>query len=405
MEKQTLSSGIKFIYEYRPGNITSFCIGFEAGALMEQNCSFGIAHAVEHMLFKGTKHKSEFEINKLCDELFGFNNAMTNYPYAIYYGTTLSTDFEAGFHLYADILLNPSFPEEGFKEEINIICEELKEWKDDLVQYCEDELLYNSFEKRRIRELIIGNDQSVRAIQLRDIKEFYNKFYCPENCVITVASSLGKNEILNIVRNAFDKWERTYSERYMEEYESNKGGTYIKNREGINGAKIQYIYPIHELSERELNILSVFNLSFGEGTSSLLFDLVRTRAGLTYDISSSIKKEKGIMLFTINLSTSVENIDAAIKLINAAINSVKTEKGFLSPEKINKNLKTLKLKRELLLEKSIILCKELTTYELMFDSAERFYEDIEEMSGVTEEEVINLARKVLVNPSIQIIKS
>ncbi len=133
MEKIIFKNGIKLLYKKAENNLTSFTIGFNAGANREENSELGIAHVVEHMLFKGTSSRTEYEINKLCDETFGFCNAMTNYPYVVYYGTTLDEDFEKGFEIYSDILLNPSFPLNGFKEEIEVICEELKEWKDDSV--------------------------------------------------------------------------------------------------------------------------------------------------------------------------------------------------------------------------------------------------------------------------------
>ena len=129
-----LENGLTLIYQKREGELTSFCIGFNAGALIETKENYGVAHALEHMLFKATKTKSEFEINRLCDETFGFHNAMTNFPYAIYYGTTLSKDFNKGLNIYSDIIINPTFPRDGFKEEIRIILEELKEWKDDPYQ-------------------------------------------------------------------------------------------------------------------------------------------------------------------------------------------------------------------------------------------------------------------------------
>ena len=157
-----LNNGIKLIYEFRTADITSFCIGFNAGALEEiDGFKLGIAHAVEHMVSKGTKTRNEKEINSLCDKIFGFENAMTNFPYVVYYGTSLSEDFKKGLELYSDIILNPVFPEVGFKEEMNIILEELKEWSDDIYQHCEDSLLYNAFSKKRIKNLIIGTEQRV----------------------------------------------------------------------------------------------------------------------------------------------------------------------------------------------------------------------------------------------------
>jgi predicted Zn-dependent peptidase len=399
-----LENGVRFIYEYREGTLTSFCIGFEAGALMEDGYKLGTAHALEHMLFKGTKSRTEVEINKQCDEVFGFNNAMTNYPYSIYYGTTLSSDFIKGFELYSDVVLNPIFPEEGFKEEIDVICEELKEWKDDLIQYCEDELLKNSFQRRRIKDLIIGTEKSVRSITLEDLKSFYKAFYSPKNCVISVVTSLSFKDVLNTVENIFGKWNKSYNKKELNLYENNVPGIFIKEREGINGAKIQYLYPIHELNERELKVLSLFNLSFGEGTSSLLYDIVRTKNGLAYDIGSSIKSEKGIKLFVITLSTSLGNVEAVLKLIDDTIKNVNTQKGFFTKELIERNSKIIKLKRELLLEKSIVLCKNLTTYQLMYNSSEAFFDEIEELSKIEEKEILEVISKVLVQPSIQVIK-
>jgi predicted Zn-dependent peptidase len=404
MEKSILNNGIKLIYKHRTGSLTSFCIGFEAGAIMEEGHKLGTAHAVEHMLFKGTKKRSEYEINKLSDEVFGFNNAMTNYPYCIYYGTTLSEDFYKGFELYSDIILNPIFPEEGFKEEMAVISEELKEWKDDITQYCEDELFYNAFERRRIKNLIIGTEESIKGITLEEIKSFYKEFYAPENCVITVVSSLSFKEVYNTVESIFGSWSKKYIRKELSLHENNKAGSFIKIREGINGAKIQYVYPIHELNERELKALSLFNLSFGEGTSSLLYEEVRTNNGLVYDIGSFLKNEKGIKLFSINLGTSAENIDTALKLIDYIIDKIKQEENFFNYIRIKNSSRMLKLKRELKLEKAILLCKELCTYELMVGDSSIFLNETEGLTAIAEEEILQVIKRVLSNPSIQIIK-
>lgn len=404
MNKKILKNGIKIIYEYRPGTITSFCIGFDSGANMEEGYKLGTAHAVEHMLFKGTETLDELEINKLCDEIFGFNNAMTNYPYCIYYGTTLSSDFYRGFKVYSDIILNPTFPIKGFKEEMAIIGEELKEWKDDLVQYCEDELFYNAFTKRRIKELIIGTEESINEITLEYLKKFYDEYYTPDNCVISIVSSLNYEDILSTIDSIFGSWNKNACKKDIKLYENNEKGLFIKHKKGINGAKIKYIYTIHNLNEKEINTLTLFNSIFGEGTSSLLFDLIRTKHGLAYDIGSSIKNEKGIKIFSISLSTSEKNIDIVLKLIDELIEKVKNNADYFNAEVIKKNIKTLRLKRELKLEKSIELCKNLAIYEIMYGSAEIFNKELKDIDEVTCEDMLRVLNKVLNNPSIQIVK-
>lgn len=404
MKKYVLDNGVKLIYEPREGSLTSFCIGFEAGANMEENFPLGTAHAVEHMLFKGTLQKTEFEINTLCDEIFAFNNAMTNYPYSIYYGTTLSSQFERGLELYTDILLNPSFPEEGFKEEMNIICEELKEWQDDLAQYCEDMLLKNSFNIRRTKHRIIGNEESIKDISLEILIQFYKKFYCPKNCVVAVASSLDFETVLKTVEAKLGGWEKEYYCSSSLLYEKNNRGIYSETKAGISGAKLQYIFPINDLNDREIAALRLFNLSFGEGTSSLLYDELRTKHGLVYDIRSFIKNEKGIKLFTIVLATSQSNIETVVELIDEVILKAKTKKGLFNNKQIEKYADIIKLKREFMAERAVEHCKNLATYEIMYGGCEKLQEEIELLSSITLQEIIEVIDKTLVEPSIQIIR-
>lgn len=403
MKKYILKNGIRLIYEHSGSMITSFCIGFNAGALEEEDLNtYGTAHALEHMLFKGTKTRSEFQINKRCDELFGFNNAMTNYPYAIYYGTLLSVDFRSGFELFSDIILNPLLESKGFDEEINVILEELKEWKDDAYQYCEDELLFNSFNTRRIKYPIIGTQDSIKNINIDTIRKFYEKYYVPGNCVITIASSLEFDEILTIVEHYFGSWSASFTGLNPLNYEENINGKFIDEKD-INGAKIIYAFPIDNLSCEEIKALSLINFILGTGTSSVLYDEIRTKNGLAYEIWSDLKTERGIKLLKIMLGTSFKNIDRALKIIDDVIYRSGKILSSLKTEDIINSSKAIRLRRMLKVERSIELCKNYTTYELMGDSAENVLNEVADIECLNSRCIIDTTRKVLVKPSIEII--
>lgn len=402
LKKITLSNGVRFIYEKRKGGISSFCIGFEAGALMEgrqgsistrqtqderaNHFKYGTAHAVEHMLYKGTITRSEDEINVISDEIFGFSNAMTNYPYAIYYGTTLSSDLDKGLELYSDILLNPSFPEKGFNEELKVIIEELRDWQEDPSQYCEDMTLKNAFSNSRIKERIIGTVDTINGLTLHELKSFYKIFYLPSNCVITVVTSLEFNDAYSLVDKYFGlSWREdnpfianNITEKINENYfyEENTHGVFYHNIDDASGVRIQYLFPIHNLNKREGKLLKLFNVYFGDSITSILYDEIRTKRGLVYDIKSKVADEKGIKLFSISLSTRKENADQVIKLVNEIIDDIKVgNKYSLSSKKVENIINLLRIRRELLLEKSIQLAKELTCYELMFNSTEEVYNE------------------------------
>lgn len=417
MKKFILDNGLKIIYEAIPGNITSFTIGLEAGANVESEEELGIAHVVEHMVFKGTSHRDEKEINELCNELFGFHNAMTNFPYVVYYGTCLTEDFKKAFEVYSDIILHPKFPEDGFEEEIKVIKEELKEWSDDLSQHCEDLLFYNSFKERRIKNLIIGTEKSLDSFSREHLKTFYNKYYKPSNTVISVVTSLTFDEVLEEIKNHFSNWreaEKEESSINSEEvlnlcepklplYEEAEENTYYKNMLNINGAKIQFVFPIHQLKEEEVTLLRLFNERFGEGTNSILYEEIRTNQGLVYDINGKIKNEKGIKLYTITLATSKDNVEKAIKIIKNKIINIDDMMEMFNKEQIKKYIRSQKLKRTLALEKSIVLSMNLAVYELMYNNAEALLKEFDFTANATGEEILGVAKKVLNKLSIQII--
>ena len=402
MKEYILNNGIKLICEKRNIPVTSFCIGFNAGALEEENFAYGTAHAVEHMVFKGTTHRSEREINKEIDEIFGFNNAMTNYPYVIYYGTVNSEDFRKGFEIYSDIVLNPAFPEEGFREEMKVIKEELRDWKEDADQSCEDFLFSNIFSHRRIKELIIGSEESLNKITLNDLTRFYNNYYCPANSVVTVVTSLDLDYVYSIINEVFGFWTREAVPRTLEKYEEKKTGIFF-NRGNLQGAKLQFCYGIENLNRRETEALKYFNTVFGEGTSSVLYDEVRTEKALAYEVGSHVKGERGIKLFSINISTSRDNIKEAIKAVE---NSIERSRRYnwediVSLEKIKKRLD---LKESLALERSIELCKKIATSQLMCGDYKHCLGSHNNFE-ISCKDIRETIEKVFQNPSIQIFSS
>ncbi|MDT8716695.1 insulinase family protein [Clostridium sp. 19966] len=398
MECCFLDNGIKFIYMHRDTELSSFCIGYNAGALEEKDYELGTAHAVEHMLFKGTKKRDEQQINEEFDRLFAFNNAMTNYPYVIYYGTLRSRDFAAGFELYSDILLNADFKAKGFEEEMDVIRQELVDWEEDYNQVCEDELFYNSYKMRRIKEKIIGTKESIDKISLSSMEEYYNRYYCPGNCVVSVVSSLEFNECYNVVNKIFGSWGRPFKGIYPLQEEKNIPGIYSKGK-GIQGAKIKYIFDIHNLNPKELCALHIFNMIFGEGVSSMLYDEVRTKKGMAYEVGSRIKNERGIKLFSIDVSTSKENLNQCLKSIDECIEKAKNM--FFEDNRIADTKNRLLLKNLLTEERSVELCKKVTTYELMYGDFNVFKEEFN--YNVTGEDIKNVINTVLQKPSIQLI--
>jgi len=173
----------------------------------------------------------------------------------------------------------------------------------------------------------------------------------------------------------------------------------------MEGAKIEYCFALHDLSPDEEKAISLFNFHFGESVTSMLYEEIRTKRGLAYEISSKVRKENGIKLLTINASTARENVDRVTGIIDGIIDGIRSGKTY-SPDKkqLERAENILKLRRELLLEKSIQLSKEMATYELMYGSCSGVYSEFNGISSLEPEFIKRTAAKALRSRSLQIMK-
>ena len=148
---------------------------------------------------------------------------------------------------------------------------------------------------------------------------------------------------------------------------------------------------------------SVFEL--GESVTSILYDEIRTKRGLAYEISSRVRKENGIKLLVINVSTAKENIDEVIGIIDGIIDSIRSGEAY-NPDmrELKRAEDMLKIRRELLLEKSVQLAKELGTYELMYGSCSGVYTEFDGEGSLGSDFIRQAAAKALSTRSVQILK-
>ncbi|WP_160692956.1 pitrilysin family protein [Clostridium sp. C2-6-12] len=405
MEEHIFENKLKLIYRHTESELTSLCISVDAGAGVEKE-KYGLAHATEHMVYKGTKNRSEKEINEDLTNIFGFNNAMTNYPYVIYYGTLLKYDLEKGVELLSDIIINPTFPEYGFNEEMAVIKEELKQWDEELEQYCEDKLFYNSFENRRIKYPIIGTEESLNEIELSDIKEFYSKYYFPENISIVVVSSIDFNRVKKIICEYFGKWKSSKNKSKIKniDYEKLNGQTFTDIKKGIKTSRVEIMCPIDKLNDNEMKALRIFNQYFGEGVNSILYESLRTKNGLVYDVLTKISNENYIKVYKITFNTSNENVEKVIDLVKECIEKLKLLSNEVGVNTIRQLIKNFKIKRLFREEQSIVLAKELATYDTMFGDYKIYVDEIEGLELLTRKEIFQTGSEVLKNLTIQIIQ-
>ena len=388
MEYYQLDNGVKIIYKNIQSKLTSISIGLDAGAAVEKNI-MGVAHATEHMVFKGTKTRNEQEINKIF--------------HVIYYGSLLEEDFEIGIDILSDILINPVFPKEGFKEEMDVIIQELKEWDEDIEQYWEDRLFFNAFNENRLKYPIIGSVQGLKNMTLEDLREFYKENYVPSNTSIAVVSSLDFNSVKETINRFFGRWKFRKRNKIISSSERPKKGIFIEEKGGIKVSRVEIIFPIKELSEIQLKMLKLFDAYFCVGADSVLFDKLRTKNGLVYDVCSEIDYDKDVKLYKIMFTTSKKNVKKAIKLVKESIKEVKKDAASLDEERIKELCKNIKLRKLFKEEQSIQIAKEISKYSVMFNDYKVYENMLENMNNILVKEMLAIGDEVLKQATIQVI--
>ena len=287
---------------------------------------------------------------------------------------------------------------------MDVIIEELREWDEDLEQYLEDKLFLNSFKDRRIKYPIIGTFDSLKTITLKDIKEFYKKTYFPKNTKIAIVTSLDFNVVLDIVKTYFGQWKNDSEITEKVVYEDICSKVFEDNKNDIKTSKIQINFPIDSLTNKEVRALRIFNEYFGEGINSKLFDTLRTKNGLVYDILTRVCHENGIKFYKITFSTAKENIDKSLALIDKCILDAKNLKEKTYESDILKWKKSFRLKRLFREEQSIVLAKELSTYDTMFNDYKVYTDETENIDDIDLDLMVNTIEKVFKNKLVQIIK-
>lgn len=404
MKEYILDNGLKLIYKKSNSELTSICIALDAGAARDGE-KLGVAHVTEHMVYKGTETRSEKQINEELSNIFGFQNAMTNYPYVVFYGTLLREDLHKGLDLFSDILLDPVFTEEGFAEEMEVIKQELKEWDEDLEQYLEDKLYLNCMKNRRIKYPIIGTTESLNNITIDDAIDFFNNYYCANNATVTIISDLEFEVVRDMVEENFENWR---SEKLPDDDEENKNqaiksGIFIDKKEDIKSAKFQIIFPIDELNQWEIKALRVFNQYFGEGVNSVLFDTLRTKFSLVYDVLTRVANEEDIKVYKITYSTAHENVDKSIEIIKELIKSVDEYRHILKKSDVESLIKSFRLKRLFADEQSVRLAMQIATYDTMFGDGLLYLDESEDLNKMPVSFIIDTAIKVFSKMTIQVI--
>ena len=201
----TLDNEIRLVHQRTSGIVAHCGIIINAGSRDEAPSEHGIAHFIEHMLFKGTSKRRSYHILSRLEDVGGELNAYTTKEETAVHASFLKEDYERAIELIADITFNSVFPEKEIKREKDVIIEEINSYLDTPSELIFDEFEEQIFKGQPIGRSILGNPETVKSFSQNKISEFISRNYNNEQIVFCSVGNIPDEKILKLFRTHFDR--------------------------------------------------------------------------------------------------------------------------------------------------------------------------------------------------------
>ncbi|NEU09215.1 insulinase family protein [Flavihumibacter sp. R14] len=311
----TLDNGIRILHKSAASSISHACIIINAGSRDEDVHKSGLAHFIEHLLFKKTEKRNTSQIlNRL--ELVGADlNAYTTKEYTCVHASFLNPHLERSLDLFQDIVFHSVFPEDEMNKEMEVILDEISSYQDQPDEAVNDDFEDLIFDGHSLGRNILGTPLSVKSFTRDDIKAFSETNYRTDEIVIGIFGNYNFKKVIKAAEKTFAHIKANTSPRKREA----PNLYHPKNRlykKPINQAHCvigSRSYSFHH--KHKVGFLLLNNLLGGTGMSSRLNLEIREKHGIAYTIESNYTPLSDTGIFSIYFGTDTEKIQRATKLM------------------------------------------------------------------------------------------
>lgn len=390
--KSILDSGIRVITESIPHAYSvSIGIWVANGSRHEGRESNGVAHFIEHLLFKGTERRSALDIAREIDSIGGILNAFTSREYVCYYAKVLDKFLPNAVDLLSDIFLNSVFNLEEIEKERKVILQEISMLEDTPDDYIHDIFSQNFWQGHPLGMPIIGNEESVGGLSRDFIINYKQEKYRAGDIIIAAAGKVDHQELLKLLNGLFSQIPpgESRGELYRATPEK-KVDIVEKELEQVHLCLGTRALPQNHQNRYEAYIL---NTVLGGSMSSRLFQEVREKLGLAYSIYSYMASHSDTGSLAVYAGTSPERLTEVIDIILRELKRLKTEP--LLQSELDSAKEQLKGNILLSLESSDNRMSKLAKNEIYFGCYQPLPDIIKGFDQVTSETLLSLCERLI----------
>ena len=315
MKKYALANGIKILFEKNNSKSVSVEVMFNVGSNYEPVKIAGISHYLEHMLFEGTKkRKNSTQIANEIEKYGAEFNAYTTGDRTAFFIKIINKRFGKALEILSDMIKNSVFDGKIMEKEKKVILKEINMVTDDPRQHQWIIFHKNLFQKHPARNPTYGSKETVKAIDRATLMNYFNKYYLPNNMIVSIVGNVGKARE-QVSRYFSDmKPGKITQNNAIKEPKQNKPKKFVEKRK-INNSYMVLGYKSASRLDYDSYILDVIYGILARGQSGWLFDEIRNKRGLAYQVGAMHETEKDHGYFAVYTGLDKSNIEKARKII------------------------------------------------------------------------------------------
>jgi predicted Zn-dependent peptidase len=395
--REVLDNGVRLVTETMP-HVRSVTIGvwLTRGSRHEMEARSGIAHFVEHMLFKGSSTRTAEDIAQAIDSIGGQLDAFTAKEYASYYIKVLDEHLPLAVDLLSDIVLRPAFAADEIEREKKVILEEIK-----MVEDTPDDLVHELFtqhfwEGHPLGRPILGSRETVESFTSDALRDYFRQAYVAENVVISAAGNIEHGAVRDLVSRAFASV--PVSGEPTTEAAPRVVPQVITRTKELEQSHLCLGTTSYPQSHEDRYVSYILNTVLGGSMSSRLFQNVREKRGLAYAVFSGLSAYRDAGNLTIYAGCANEAVDEVIGL---CVEELRQMKGAPVPDAELRRAKDhLKGSLMLSLENTASRMSHLARQEIYFDRHFSLDETLAGVEQVSSEDVQRVAVDLFSNGSL-----
>ena len=310
-----LSNGIRVVFQYQNLPVTHVCMVINAGSRDESAGKYGVAHFIEHLLFKRTERRSTQQIINHLESVGGDLNAYTTKEYTCVHASILQPYLSRALDLFEDIFFHSTFPEIELDKEKSVIVDEMASYLDSPEESIVDDFEDLVFQGSGLGHNILGLEDQLLALQKDDIVDFMRANYDTNEMVIGITGNYTLKEVERLLHKVFGTVPSNTIARLR-----NDVRPLIEQHVAVGKPINQVHYMLGSLAysyrdDRKTGLLLLNNMLGGMGMGSILNLSIREKYGIAYTIESNYTIFSDTGLFSIYLGTDEEKVEKAKKLV------------------------------------------------------------------------------------------